>query len=159
MYIRRLTLVPTGSACNPIYQSIACAINSRVIPIDEDTLYIRTTIVLVTPPLPPHACRLSLVACSRQTPTGAAIVIEERAASELKTVAGTKIAPDGIAAWNPAFDVTPADLITAIVTDRGLVPRAEEEKTAAGEGKGRRRFDVAAFCKSAAAGEEVRGVG
>ena len=71
-------------------------------------------------------------------------MIEERPASELKTVAGTKIAPDGIAAWNPAFDVTPAGLITAIVTDKGLVSR---------EGDGKKGFDVKAFCESSAAGE------
>jgi methylthioribose-1-phosphate isomerase len=48
------------------------------------------------------------------TPDGAAIEIEERAAEE---VLGTA-APTGSAAWNPAFDVTPADLVTAIVTDQ-----------------------------------------
>lgn len=47
------------------------------------------------------------------TPDGAAIEIEERAPEE---VLGTA-APLGSAAWNPAFDVTPADLVTAIVTD------------------------------------------
>lgn len=47
------------------------------------------------------------------TPDGAAIEIEERAPEE---VLGTA-APQGSAAWNPAFDVTPADLVTAIVTD------------------------------------------
>lgn len=62
-------------------------------------------------------------------------------------MAGTKIAPDGIAAWNPAFDVTPAGLITAIVTDKGLVPRK------GGEGGGEKCFDVKAFCESNAASE------
>lgn len=61
-------------------------------------------------------------------------------------MAGTKIAPDGIAAWNPAFDVTPAGLITAIVTDKGLVPRKDK-------GEKDQDFDVKAFCKSNAAGE------
>lgn len=79
-----------------------------------------------------------------QTATGAKIVIEERPASELKALAGTKIAPDGIAAWNPAFDVTPAGLITAIVTDKGPVPR---------KGEGKKAFDVKSFCESNAAGE------
>ena len=47
------------------------------------------------------------------TPDGAAIEIEERAPEEVLGAA----APAGSAAWNPAFDVTPADLVTAIVTD------------------------------------------
>ncbi|MFC4950406.1 S-methyl-5-thioribose-1-phosphate isomerase [Pseudonocardia sp. GCM10023141] len=52
------------------------------------------------------------------TPDGGAVEIEERAAAEVLTVAGTRMAPVGSEAWNPAFDVTPADLVTAIVTDR-----------------------------------------
>jgi methylthioribose-1-phosphate isomerase len=51
------------------------------------------------------------------TPDGAAIEIEERAAEEVLVVGGVKMAPEGSAAWNPAFDVTPADLVTAIVTE------------------------------------------
>lgn len=51
------------------------------------------------------------------TADGAAIEIEERAGDEVLVVGGTRRAPDGSAAWNPAFDVTPADLVTAIVTE------------------------------------------
>ena len=58
------------------------------------------------------------------TPDGAAIPIEERAPQEVTGWRGVRAAPDGVGAWNPAFDVTPAELITAIVTDRGvLAPR------------------------------------
>jgi methylthioribose-1-phosphate isomerase len=58
------------------------------------------------------------------TPDGAAIPIEERASQEVTGWRGVRTAPDGVEAWNPAFDVTPAELITAIVTDRGvLAPR------------------------------------
>jgi methylthioribose-1-phosphate isomerase len=53
-------------------------------------------------------------------PTGAQIPIEERAASELTEIAGRRIAPAGVATFNPAFDVTPAELVTAIVTERGV---------------------------------------
>jgi methylthioribose-1-phosphate isomerase len=53
-------------------------------------------------------------------PSGAAIVIEERDASEVRGVAGRRTAPDESPVWNPAFDVTPAELITAIVTERGV---------------------------------------
>ena len=56
-----------------------------------------------------------------ETPSGAAIQIEDRDADEVVTVRGTPIAPAGAEALNPAFDVTPADLITAIVTDRRVV--------------------------------------
>jgi methylthioribose-1-phosphate isomerase len=55
------------------------------------------------------------------TPDGAAIPIEERAAQEVTGWRGVRTAPDGVEAWNPAFDVTPAELITAIVTDRGVL--------------------------------------
>src|SRR5690606_24551657 len=52
---------------------------------------------------------------------GSMIPIEQRSAGEVTTVAGNAIAPEGCEAVNPAFDVTPADLITAIVTERGVI--------------------------------------
>jgi methylthioribose-1-phosphate isomerase len=55
------------------------------------------------------------------TADGAAIEVEFRAGEEVSSLAGRQVAPTGTAAWNPAFDVTPAALITAIVTERGLV--------------------------------------
>ena len=55
------------------------------------------------------------------TPDGAAIPIEERDADEVRAPMGRAATPPGVAVWNPAFDVTPAALITAIVTDRGVV--------------------------------------
>lgn len=58
-----------------------------------------------------------------QTPTGAEIPIETRGAEELTQLAGQDVAAAGVAVHNPAFDVTPAALITHIVTERGvLVP-------------------------------------
>ncbi len=55
------------------------------------------------------------------TPTGEAIPIEERAAAEVTTLGGTTIAPAGADAANFAFDVTPAELVTAIVTEEGVL--------------------------------------
>jgi methylthioribose-1-phosphate isomerase len=55
------------------------------------------------------------------TTDGAAIPIEDRPAAEVTEVRGTRIAPAGTAVRNPAFDVTPAALITAIVTEEGVV--------------------------------------
>jgi methylthioribose-1-phosphate isomerase len=52
---------------------------------------------------------------------GEAIPIEERPADEVKVLAGHVIVPPGVAALNPAFDVTPARYVTGYVTDRGLV--------------------------------------
>ncbi|MCC7103558.1 MAG: S-methyl-5-thioribose-1-phosphate isomerase [Chloroflexi bacterium] len=52
--------------------------------------------------------------------SGAEIPIEERSADEVVTLNGQRIAPLGAAARHPAFDVTPARLVTAIVTDRGV---------------------------------------
>ncbi|HVV12890.1 S-methyl-5-thioribose-1-phosphate isomerase [Amycolatopsis sp.] len=57
-----------------------------------------------------------------ELPAGGGIVIEERADDEVTTVAGTRIAPEGAPAFNPAFDVTPADLIFAVVTENGVFP-------------------------------------
>jgi methylthioribose-1-phosphate isomerase len=53
-------------------------------------------------------------------PDGAAIKVERRPAEEVTSLAGMPVAPPGTDAYNPAFDVTPPDLITAIVTERGV---------------------------------------
>jgi methylthioribose-1-phosphate isomerase len=55
------------------------------------------------------------------TPNGAAIPIEERPAKEVTHVFDRRIVPEGVPVMNPAFDVTPAELVTAIITDRGIV--------------------------------------
>lgn len=52
--------------------------------------------------------------------TGQDIPIEERDPREVTHFAGVTVAPDGVEVWNPAFDVTPNHLVTAIITDRGL---------------------------------------
>jgi methylthioribose-1-phosphate isomerase len=54
------------------------------------------------------------------TATGEDIAIERRDPDEVSQAFGTRIAPEGTWAVNPAFDVTPAKLITAIITDRGV---------------------------------------
>ncbi len=59
------------------------------------------------------------------TRSGADIHIEERDPAEVLMLAGVPIAPVSAKAWNPAFDVTPHDLITAIVTERGVVEPAQ----------------------------------
>jgi methylthioribose-1-phosphate isomerase len=55
------------------------------------------------------------------TTSGDAITIEQRDGGEVTSLAGRAIAPAGTAAWNPAFDVTPARYVTGFLTDRGLV--------------------------------------
>jgi methylthioribose-1-phosphate isomerase len=52
---------------------------------------------------------------------GGDIPIEERDASEVTEIGGVRIAPEGVAVENPAFDVTPPELITAIITEVGEV--------------------------------------
>lgn len=52
---------------------------------------------------------------------GTLIPIEERSAAEVTSFGGKEIAPEGISVRHPAFDVTPARLITAIITDRGVL--------------------------------------
>jgi methylthioribose-1-phosphate isomerase len=56
-----------------------------------------------------------------ETPSGADIVIEERAPEEVRSAAGHPLTLAGTPCRNPAFDVTPASLITALVTERGVV--------------------------------------
>ena len=53
-------------------------------------------------------------------PSGESIPIEERSPEEVTMIAGRRIAPEGVAVLNPAFDVTPAELLTAIVTEKGV---------------------------------------
>ena len=54
------------------------------------------------------------------TKTGGDIPVEERSADEVHTVGGSRLSPEGVAALNRAFDVTPAALVTAIVTELGV---------------------------------------
>jgi len=70
------------------------------------------------------------------TGRGGDIPIEERSSDEVVTVAGQRIAPVGVPARYPAFDVTPAALVTAIVTERGVLhaPLAEGLRALAGPG-------------------------
>jgi len=74
-----------------------------------------------------------------KTATGAEIPIEERPADELCCMKFNgelhRVPPQGIDVWNPAFDVTPADLIEGLVTERGLIPRISDGKS----------FDVCGF--------------
>jgi methylthioribose-1-phosphate isomerase len=53
-------------------------------------------------------------------PSGESIPIEQRAAGEVTRFFGRQIAPDNIAVENPAFDVTPARYVDAIITERGV---------------------------------------
>jgi len=53
-------------------------------------------------------------------PTGDSIPIEERSATELTHIEGVQVAPDGTPVYNPGFDVTPGDLISAIITEAGV---------------------------------------
>ena len=62
-----------------------------------------------------------------QTPDGSAIPIEERSAAEVTDIGGSRITPDGVRVRHPAFDVTPARLISAIITDRGVLRAPYDE--------------------------------
>ena len=55
------------------------------------------------------------------TPEGGDIPIEQRAAREVTHVNGIQVTPHGVAIENPAFDVTPAKYVTAIITERGVL--------------------------------------
>jgi methylthioribose-1-phosphate isomerase len=66
----------------------------------------------------------------RATPTGRDIPIEERRADEVTEVFGRRVAPDDTPALNFAFDVTPAELITAIITEAGVIEPPYERSIA-----------------------------
>ena len=58
------------------------------------------------------------------------VTIEERGAEEVVKIRGKRIAPKGVPVANPAFDMTPPDLVTSIITERGLVEAPFEENIA-----------------------------
>jgi methylthioribose-1-phosphate isomerase len=66
-----------------------------------------------------------------KTADGSAIQIEERPAHEVTGYRGVRWAPEGIAVRNPAFDVTPAELIAGIICEKGIVLEPNREKIAA----------------------------
>lgn len=63
--------------------------------------------------------------------SGAQIPIEQRDPAEVLALGGQPVAASGAVAWNPAFDITPAELVDAIVTERGVVERPTAAKMAA----------------------------
>ena len=76
-----------------------------------------------------HGVKFMVVAPSStvdmDTASGDAIHIEERDPGELLGVGGVRTVAEGIGAWNPVFDVTPHELIDAIVTERGVIERPD----------------------------------
>ncbi|PPJ43989.1 MULTISPECIES: S-methyl-5-thioribose-1-phosphate isomerase [unclassified Pseudoxanthomonas] len=85
-----------------------------------------------------HGAKFMVVAPSSTvdmaTPNGDAIHIEERDPAELLGIGGTRIVAEGVAAWNPVFDVTPAALIDAIVTEKGVIEQPDEARMRAAFG-------------------------
>lgn len=72
-----------------------------------------------------------VVPCStidRDTAGGEDIPIEDRGASEITEISGQIIAPAGVAAWNPVFDITPATLVDVLVTEKGVIERPDNGK-------------------------------
>ena len=52
---------------------------------------------------------------------GSGIPVEQRKGEEVKTLYGVQTAPEGVETWNPAFDVTPHELLTGIITEKGVI--------------------------------------
>ena len=79
-----------------------------------------------------HGAKFMVVAPSSTvdmaTPNGDAIHIEERDPGELLGIAGTRTVAEGVPAWNPVFDVTPASLIDAIVTEKGVIEQPDKAR-------------------------------
>lgn len=85
-----------------------------------------------------HGVKFMVVAPSStvdmDTANGDLIEIEERDPGELHGIGGVRIVAEGIKAWNPVFDVTPGDLIDAIVTEKGVVEQPTTAKMRAAFG-------------------------
>jgi methylthioribose-1-phosphate isomerase len=79
-----------------------------------------------------HGVKVMVVAPSSTvdmaTPHGDDIEIELRDARELLFAAGQRVVAEGVAAWNPVFDVTPGSLIDVIVTEKGVIERPDEAR-------------------------------
>lgn len=74
------------------------------------------------------ACPLSTIDLKLES--GALIPIEERAQKEVRGFGETEWAPAGVATRNPAFDVTPADLVTALITEKGVIREPNRQRIA-----------------------------
>ncbi|XP_057851662.2 methylthioribose-1-phosphate isomerase [Cryptomeria japonica] len=73
--------------------------------------------------------------------TGEQIIIEERSPKELTHALGgqgQQVAPSGISVWNPAFDITPANLISAIITEKGIITKKDQSSV----------FDIKGFIEN-----------
>lgn len=79
-----------------------------------------------------HHCKVMVAAPSSTFDltihSGEDIPIEQRAEEEVTQLQGIQIAPEGISALNPSFDVTPPELIDAIVTEQGIIEQPDAEK-------------------------------
>lgn len=82
-----------------------------------------------------HGARVMVVAplstFDPHTETGAEVEIEQRAAEEVSEFGGRRHTPEGIAVHNPAFDVTPAELVDVIVTERGVIRQPNRQSVLA----------------------------
>lgn len=81
-----------------------------------------------------HGVRFYVVApvstIDLRCPNGSGIPIEERDGEEVLALRGVRHSPVGAQAWNPVFDVTPADLIDALITEHGVIERPDTAKIA-----------------------------
>lgn len=63
-------------------------------------------------------------------PAGTNIPIEERSGDEIRSIGGVAVIPERIKVWNPAFDITPAKLISGIITEAGIIRKSYDESIA-----------------------------
>lgn len=82
-----------------------------------------------------HGVKMMVVAptstVDMRCPSGQQIPIEQRDPSEILSVNGQKIGADGANAWNPSFDVTPAELVDVIVTEQGVIESPNSDRLTA----------------------------
>ena len=66
--------------------------------------------------------------CDPDMPSGQGIPIERRDQNEVLSIGGDRVAAPGAQAWNPVFDITPAELVDAIVTEKGVIREPDAQK-------------------------------
>jgi methylthioribose-1-phosphate isomerase len=99
--------------------------------------------------VPTYAC-VPTSTIDLDVPDGSAIPIEERNAEEVTCVGVERVAPEGVPVFNPAFDVTPAKYITAIITEEGVCYRPFAASLRAAKEAAERRAKAAWEAKLAA---------
>ncbi len=119
-----VTLIPDSAAASVIERCHLVLVGADRIALNGDTankVGTRMLAILARAAKKPFYVVAPSSTFDPNTSTGAKIVIEERDADEVRRLGNVQIAPAAVPVFNPAFDVTPARLITAFITEAGII--------------------------------------